>query len=130
MKNFRELAQELEKFFFTAEYKEKNQQFYNANQSQKTSKIDKKDIKEKKNLQKTYVRLAQILKRELFCQRIKRVKPIYKFWYQKKNEKPRFFLLDTYQKHRKSQLNQLPVGSINNFILNQGQTYQFFYGFG
>jgi len=138
VKNFQELAQELEKYFFTIEYREKNRQFYsnfaksvdNAKQNQKTNKIGKVNIKKSQHLQKIYVRLVQILKCELFRQKIKKDKPIYRVWYQQKDKLPCYFLLDTYQKHREKQLDQLSVGSVSNLVLNQGQVYQFFYGFG
>jgi len=140
------------KYFLLIECKEKVQQFYsdfaksnnNVNQSQKVNQISKesklteplsksenKSSKEKQHyLQKSYIKLAQILKWELFRQRVKRDKPIYKLWYQQKDKKPRYFLIDTYQKYREMVLDRLPVGSVNNLVLNQGQVYQFFYGFG
>jgi len=79
--------------------------------------------------QKIIIKLAQILKKQLLPFKSKDGGNIYKFWYQQKEKSLCYFLLDTYQKHREMILDQLPVGSVNNFILNQGQIYQFFHGF-
>jgi hypothetical protein len=84
----------------------------------------------KKTGQRIIIQLAQILKKQLLPFKSKDGGDIYKFWYSQKGRSSRYFLLDTYQKHREKQLDQLPVGSVNNFVLNQGQIYQFFYGFG
>lgn len=145
-KSIQKVGEIFGKYFLLIECKEKFSQLRadfakssnNTNQSQKSSKISKENTRESYRivsqrqwpLQKSYIKLAQILKWELFHQRIKRGKPIYKVWYQQRGKSSRYFLLDTYQKHRERQLGQLPVGSVNNFILNQGQVYQFFYGFG
>lgn len=133
--SIQEVSEVFAKYFFRIECKEKYSQLradfancsINTNKEQKNSPIKKKP----QFSQRSYIKLAQILKWELFRQRVKREKPIYKLWYQQKTGKmPRYFLLDTYQEHRERQLDQLPVGSVNNLVLNRGEIYQFFYGFG
>ena len=53
--------------------------YINTNQEQKNKQIRKENISKNKEVsQKVYIRLAQILKWELFQGRIKREKPIYK----------------------------------------------------
>jgi hypothetical protein len=143
--SIQKVSEIFEKYFLLIECKEKVQQLHadfadcsiNTSQEQKISQINKENTKEnylisqrKEVSQKVYIKLAQILKWELFQGRTKREKPLYKLWYQQKDRTPRYFLLDTYQKHRELVLDKLPTGSVNNFILNQGQVYQFFYGFG
>jgi hypothetical protein len=140
--NIAEVAQLFSKFFFEIDYEVKMKQLQSQlkkNQPNSIKVIEVKKTAEKSNLiqserpktsQKIIIKLAQILKKQLLPFKSKDGGNIYKFWYQQKEKSLRYFLLDTYQKHREMILDQLPVGSINNFILNQGQVYQFFYGFG
>ena len=120
-KDIQEVSKVWEKYFFVVECKGKTSKKTKSN----IKSIEVKNTEKNKNEQ-TIIKLAQIIKRELFRQRVKRDKPIYKIWFQQSGKSKRYFLLDTYQKHREKQLDQLPVGSINSFILNQGDYYQFY----
>jgi hypothetical protein len=133
--NLAEVAQLFSKFFFMIDCEAKmNKIQVGVKRNQvlniKINEVEKSTELSKEASKKIIIQLAQILKRRLLPFKSKDGGNIYKFWYQQKGKSSRYFLLDTYQKHRKRVLDQLPVGSINNFILNQGQVYQFFYGFG
>lgn len=132
-KNIEAVNKIFAKYFFSLECKENSTQksVSKSTSEKKTNGIEiinstKPVINQDK---KAYIRLAEIIKKELFKPWIKRDKPIYKVWYQQTNQSKRYFLLDTYQKHREMVIDQLSTGTIASFVLNQGNPYQFFYKF-
>lgn len=134
--NIAEVAQLFSKFFFMIDYESKMNKLQAKVEKNQVQDVRVNEVKKsmeelnKKPSQKIFIQLAQILARQLLPFKSKDGGNIYKFWYRQQGKSSRYFLLDTYQKHRERQLDQLPVGSVNNFILNKGNTYQFFYGFG
>ena len=77
--------------------------------------------------QKTIIHGSQILGKEVLPRRGQ--KPLYKINYLHRQKK-RYCLLDTYQQKREKDLVWLFNGNIKDFVINQGNSHQFFYGFG
>lgn len=76
--------------------------------------------------QKTIIHGSQILGKEMLPRRGQ--KPLYKINYLHRRKK-RYCLLDTYQQKREKDLVWLFNGDIKDFVINQGNSHQFFYGF-